>query len=110
MNHKGFTLIETLVSLSIVMVILTTFLPINTLLLQHQKDLSNKRIISSLLHDELQKVIYTKRKIPSKPKRKELEGIEVTIEFMAENKLIKGCARWDNIKNEREKVCLFGYK
>ncbi|MBO1005850.1 prepilin-type N-terminal cleavage/methylation domain-containing protein [Pseudogracilibacillus auburnensis] len=105
-NNKAFTFIETLVAMSILMMLVVTIIPIHTLMKQERKVLRDRRLIVSKLHDELQHMVWS---------NEELQHVSITInqrhvniEFQLENELIKGCATWENVKQKEETFCLFG--
>lgn len=110
LKNKGFTLIEVLVAFSLIMLLITTFIPISTLLQQHTVILSDRRLISSKLHDELIVILADQEKNYPQSFVKHVSGRHVTFVFSAEKELIKGCGEWENVKNIKEKICLYGYK
>ena len=105
-SNKGFTLIEVLVAMSIIMMLVATIVPIDLLLKQEKKILQDRRIISFYLHDELQEVVLGKAKL--KHEQVMVRNSPVSIEFKAEAEWVKGCARWTNAKQKEESVCLYG--
>lgn len=108
LNNKGFTLIEVLVSFSLIMLLATTFLPISSIIQQHTTILSDKRIVSSKLHDELLDQLWGKQNLSSQSYTKIVNKKLVSFDFIIENELTKGCAIWENAKNKNEKFCLYG--
>lgn len=106
---NGFSFIEVLAAFSIVMMLAFTILPIISLLIQEETILSDRRIISNRLHDELQSVIWTADPYPSSISRT-IRSRHVEFTFMKEKQFIKGCGYWINIKEREEKVCLYGVK
>lgn len=108
-KNRGFTLVEVLVAFSILMVIFTTFIPINSILQKNTVVLSERRIISSKLHDELQVVLWDKKIESMQSFTQLVQGRPVKFKFTVENELIKGCAEWENVKHDKERLCLFGH-
>lgn len=107
-NNRGFTLIEVLVAFSLIMMLVTTFIPISSIIEKHTSILSDRRVISSKLHDELQKQLWEKKSLSSESVIIKVNKKAVTFFFTNENELIKGCAKWENVKNQNEKFCLYG--
>lgn len=107
-KNRGFTLIEVLVAFSLVMLLVTTFIPISSIIQQHTTILSDRRIISSKLHDELLKQLWEEKSLMSESFTENVNKKKVEFYFTIENELIKGCATWDNAKNKNEKFCLYG--
>lgn len=107
-KNEGFTLIEVLVAMSIVMMLVATIIPINILIKQERKILEDKRTISMRLHDELQKIVFE----DMKPQNDTVEigNKSVYFTFRTEQELQKGCAIWENEKQKEETICLYGLK
>ena len=57
-NGKGFTLIEVLVAMSIILMLVATIIPINTFIKIGEEILQDRRDILFTLHDELQDAIW----------------------------------------------------
>ncbi len=108
-KQQGFILTELLASFSILMMISFTLVPIILQLSIEQNILFQKRDIQSFLHDELQ--IFSANSISNQNVKKEriYNNEEVTLIFRKEGPLWKGCAIWDNVKNQSEEVCLYYY-
>lgn len=110
MSNKGFTLIEVLIATSIIVVMVTSIVPIATLLNYEREILSDRRTITYLLHDELQPFIWEEDgKLFPVIYTKSIKNKIVTLRFTLQNEFIKGCAKWENVKQSNETVCLFGY-
>lgn len=107
-NIKGFTLIESLVAMSIVMMLVVTIVPIDILIKQERKTLQDKRAIVLTLHDYLQQMTWENDMLYDE--QQIINGVTVYFDYSLENQLIKGCASWDNVKQRKEKYCLYGYK
>lgn len=107
-TSNGFTFVEALVGLNIVLVIVFTVgMVINTIYFE-RTILYERRTISSNLHDQLQPFIYENRSLPSKQVQK-VNHTKVTVQFKEiSNHYIEACAKWQNIKGREEKVCLYG--
>jgi len=106
-NYNGFTLIEVLISSSIVFLLVTIIIPITTLLHQERSVLNHRRIASSELHDELQKFIWTDSMITSSYS-KSIQTNHYYFNFVTEEELIKGCVTWENVRKVEEMFCLYG--
>ncbi|WP_112181302.1 MULTISPECIES: hypothetical protein [Paraliobacillus] len=111
MKHKqqGFVITELLASFSILMMISFTLVPIILQLSIEQNILFQKRDIQSFLHDELQS--FSENSNSSQDTQKDLvrNNKEVTLSFIKEDPLWKGCAIWNNVKNQTEEICLYYY-
>lgn len=107
-NNNGFTLIEVLVATSIILMLVATIVPVSTLVQVEKKILFDRRIILLALHDDLQETIWGDRKIENK--QQNINHHIVEIYYSVDNKLIKGCASWENEKKKEETVCLYGYR
>jgi Tfp pilus assembly protein PilV len=110
-NNKGFSVIEALVSLGILVTITTTFLPLSSLVSYEKEALSQKRKIVLLLHDELQTTLLE----DTYPivQDIELENVTATFRFLSldsDSRIIKACASWNSIRNRDEEICIYGKK
>ena len=108
-NNKGFTLIEVLIAFSIIVLLVTTFLPIGLLIKKESIVLSERRKVSSMLHDELQHYLFEDAIESSVSYFKKNINRQVEFRFIREAELIKGCAIWESIKEKEERFCLYGY-
>lgn len=106
-NSKGFTLIEVLVAMSIILMLVATIVPINTFIQMEKKVLHDRRVILFTLHDELQDAIWQDE--IKQNKQLTINHQTVEFNFSLKNKLIKGCASWKNEKQKEETVCLYGH-
>lgn len=109
-NNKGFSLIETLVALSIIMMVTTTMIPITTLLMAERDVLEEKRILSTMLHDELQYYLWSEDATIPASYDKKVNGTVASLHFSSDKSLLKGCVKWGNVKNKQEEICLYGYR
>ncbi|TMN20960.1 type II secretion system protein [Lentibacillus cibarius] len=109
-NNKGFTLIETIVATSLVMMVIVSLIPAVNILSKERMSLQQKRSISNELHSELQSYVWTDRH-PRLPVHfvKEIKGVRAVFSFTAERELLKGCVTWTNAQKREEKLCLYGY-
>lgn len=106
-NSNGFSVIEAFVSLGILVLVATSFLPLASFVSYEKEALSHKRQIVLLLHDELQSVLM-KNDFPT-TRKVFLDSVVTTFEFTnTESRLIKGCATWTNIRNRNEEICIYG--
>ena len=109
LKSNGFTLIEVMIASSILMLVVTTFVPIFSLLNKERSILHDRRGVTSHLHDELQHVLWEGSKnIPSQFTA-DIQNKEITFYFSKESEFIKGCASWKNVKKTDETICLYGY-
>lgn len=106
-SSKGFTLIEVLIASSIIVMMVTTFVPIASLLSHEREVLSDRRMIISLLHDELQPFIWEEHNAAPSTFTKTIHSIRARFHFSREKEFIKGCAEWENVKKNKEKQCLY---
>ncbi|MFD1038475.1 hypothetical protein ACFQ3N_08705 [Virgibacillus byunsanensis] len=109
LNNNGFSLIESLVANSIMMMIILTIVPIISLLNSESVALSNQREFVLFLHDELQPYIHNSNESLPSSYTVKLNSSLVTFSFSSENEFIKGCAEWNNVKNQTKKHCIYGY-
>src|SRR5690625_2586591 len=107
-KSNGFIWIETLVSLSIVMLLATTIIPIYTTLQQEKRILHDRSLISLYLYDELQREILEEHHDEIRMEQVNISDRIVTIQFTLENEYIKGCVSWENVKERTENLCLYG--
>ncbi|WP_174613796.1 competence type IV pilus minor pilin ComGE [Virgibacillus ihumii] len=108
-NNKGFSLIETLVALSILVTVITTFIPIKSTIMLHRDILHQKQEVLNSLHEELQIMLMNGDTIPIAAYTINVGRTPVSIGFTVENSLLKGCAEWKNAKNKQQRSCLYGY-
>lgn len=106
-NHKGFTLLETSIALTVLFITISVSLPIMSLLQTERAIIKERRIIAYRLHDELLFSIGH-GEVPM-DKAFEIDNKLITISQTREDKLITSCARWENRKQRREEICLYGW-
>lgn len=108
MKDKGFILIDSFFSFSIVILLVISLTPIISLIQKERYTLSEKMKVASLLHDELQEVIFDKdSSLPLKGTIL-LEGKNIYIQFLKdEHPFIKGCAKWTNKANREDEICFY---
>lgn len=106
---NGFTLIEVLIAASIIFLLISTILPISFLIEQERTVLSERRVLTAKLHDELQPFLWSNLEIPSSYSKR-FDLIDVTLNFTYEEQYIKGCADWENARKKSERICLYGYQ
>lgn len=108
-NSNGFTITEALVSLTIMLIITTVFIPLMSFVSFENKALSHKRLIIHQLHDELQSHLSTDTSAFPVTIHHSTESIDVTYQFQVYEELgVLGCAYWTNKNNRNEEVCLNG--
>jgi len=107
-KSEGFTLIEVLVAMSILMMLVATIIPIDLLIKQERKILQTRRVISMKLHDELQKIVWNGGELEMKEIK--IGNRLVKFQFEKNHRLVKGCANWKNDRERQENICLYGYQ
>ncbi|MFD2759408.1 prepilin-type N-terminal cleavage/methylation domain-containing protein [Lentibacillus juripiscarius] len=109
-NNKGFTLIETIVAASLLLMVVATLIPAANLLMNERMVLEQKHHIVKELHRELQSYLWD-NKHPLLPNdyMKKINGAEATFSFTTEEELMKGCVTWTNARKRESKFCLYGY-
>lgn len=105
---NGFTLIETIIAVSILMSVIMTIAPIISTILTEQSILSDRRALAYALHDELQLYLWTDSKELPDTYRQNIHSKEVTFQFTKEDNYVKGCVNWENVKQKNESLCLYG--
>lgn len=108
-NIKGFYLLEVLVASSIIFMLIATTIPIATLLERERIVLSERRIFSARLHDELQPFLWHDIELPIRYSDV-IHVVDVTFNFTREGEYIKGCVHWENARKKSETICLYGFK
>lgn len=109
-NSKGFSLIETLVALSILLTVISTFIPIKTTIMMERDILNQEQKVLNTLHEELQVSLWNSGTNTESTYTVNVGNTPVTIRFTVENSLLKGCAEWKNAKNKQQRSCLYGYQ
>ncbi|HLS60613.1 MAG TPA: type II secretion system protein [Virgibacillus sp.] len=107
-KNNGFTLVEVLVASSIILMMVTTLLPISLLLYQERLVLSDQRTIHSQLHDELQAFLWTDQLALPVTYFKDVHSIHLHFRFERKGDLIKGCVQWENARRANEEFCIYG--
>ncbi|MFD2046053.1 prepilin-type N-terminal cleavage/methylation domain-containing protein [Ornithinibacillus salinisoli] len=107
-KNDGFSFIEVLISLSIVLLIISTVVPINSLVDKERTTLKERRVISLRLHDELQLILWDKDVQYPKAKEILIDNTSYQFLFSKENNYLKGCVEWKNAKKQADKLCLYG--
>lgn len=107
-KSDGFSLTEVLIASGILMMVITTLVPITTLLNTEKAVLSDRRTIANQLHDQLQPFLWDDSANPPTVLTETIQLKLITYEFTMEHEFIKGCARWENAKKVKETICLYG--
>lgn len=107
-KSDGFSLTEVLIASGILMVVITTLVPIITLLNTEKSILSDRRIIVNQLHDQLQPFLWDDSVNPPSFFTETIQYKLVTYNFTMRNEFIKGCVSWENAKKIKESICLYG--
>src|SRR5699024_198560 len=104
-KKDGLSLIENLVAISIIMMLVGTILPVYQLTHKEEKNLEEKLLVQSRLHDILRKEHQIKR-LPT-VFHETVNHKKVDIKVTQEEEWQKGCASWKNEKKRTEEVCLY---
>lgn len=107
-NSRGFTFIEILIAANLIFMVVTTIVPIASLLEKERTILNNRRVFIMRLHDELQPYLWENASLPATYQRL-INQTNVTFNFIHEEKLMKGCATWENARETTETICLHGH-
>lgn len=107
-EKNGFSLIEVMISASILLGAVALFIPIISQVQMEQHILSERRLIANQLHSEIQYYIRTEEKLLPSGFYKQSSHTEIYFYFMKEDNFIKGCAQWQNAKKREENLCLYG--
>ena len=105
---NGYSLIEVIVASSIFLSAVAVFIPIASNLQLEQHILTERRTVAHQLHEDLQQYIWLDASAVPAEYRKELNSNTINFEFEEENNFIKGCAAWQNAKQIKESICLYG--
>lgn len=106
-NNSGFSLVEVVVSASIIFMLITIALPIITIVQRESKELTNHRTIAETLHDELYQYIQKQTyKKTSYVKNVEHKAVQLSFEVQISN--VKGCASWEHERDGNKSICLYG--
>ncbi|MEC2158425.1 prepilin-type N-terminal cleavage/methylation domain-containing protein [Virgibacillus halodenitrificans] len=106
-KNNGFTLVEVIISASILMTVVTTIFPLLHIITTEKIILSDRRTIVDRLHDEMQPFLLVSKKTPYESV-KNINQKLVTFTFVLERNYIKGCVVWENAKKKKESHCLYG--
>ncbi|QGS68864.1 hypothetical protein CV093_11785 [Oceanobacillus sp. 143] len=105
---NGFTLFEVIIASAILFSVITTVVPIVSTLEKEQQILSDRRMMTHTLHDEMQPFIWgSPLRLPIEH-IKEVNQKQAVFRFTTENEYIEGCVSWKNVRERRENICLFG--
>lgn len=107
LNYNGFTLIEVIISASIIFLLILVIIPLTSLLHQERKVLSDRRTASYQLHDELQTYLWTSAELPQSYSLT-VHFVDYNFHFTNEEDLLKGCVTWENVRQTEETLCLYG--
>lgn len=110
MKSNGFTLIEVLIAASILFIVTSIVMPASLLLHQERLIMRDQRMISAMLHDEIQMFIDTDE--PNKQFKYEKQAHNKTLqfEFRIKDNFINACVMWTNVKEDEETLCYDAYQ
>lgn len=107
-SYNGFIWIETLISLHIVLVLMTTAVPIYTSIQKEKEVLKDRSIYSLYLFNELQEVLHDESGAFNQRYEQVIDKRNIVFNFKMEGEYVKGCATWENAKKKSETRCLYG--
>lgn len=90
------------------MLIITIF-PVSIQIKKEQQKLSDRIAIGTTLYDELQQRVWSTTFTTPFSFERKTKNKHLYFQFTSTNNLLKGCVEWTNVKQEKEKQCLFGY-
>ena len=105
-KSDGFSLVEVIIAMGIIVMLVATALPIHQLLKMEHYRIKQHQLIKLALHDELQEVLHNNEAV--RTYTFEVTAREVQVTFQMEGKYVKGCAEWRNVRDKDEQVCLYG--
>src|SRR5690554_6650517 len=105
MNRNGFTFIEALVSLNIIIFISLTVAPLSTLVMQERVNALLKRDVVHMLYEDL--LYRANGNDATMHYEKSIQQTNVQFTFQLENEYMRGCANWENKKTRKETFCLY---
>jgi len=94
--------------MSIVFMLVITTLPINNMMKTERIKLYDRRTISFYLHDELLQQLARESMVETEF-TVSINNRHVSLTFTNNEDVLKGCAKWENVKQQNEKFCLYGY-
>src|SRR5690625_4262734 len=94
--------------MSIVFMLVITTLPINNMMKTERIKLYDRRTISFYLHDELLQQLAREIMVETEF-TVSINNRHVSLTFTNNEDVLKGCAKWENVKQQNEKFCLYGY-
>lgn len=104
-NEKGVTWIEALFAATIIFTVLLTMLPLYQKVMVERTVLFEKRQHLQMLQNHLLEFTYEKTDMTYLSINMEADKGAYT--FDVNHHLIKGCARWENAKEEMDEICLY---
>src|SRR5699024_7436377 len=105
-NNNGFTLIEVLLAFMIVFIVITTIVPIVSLIEYERTILSDRRTYTHVLHDELQPYLWESKATPDTYTKK-IAANEVTFQFSKREHLVKDVLTGKMLNKRMKKyVCM----
>ncbi|MGX4669582.1 type II secretion system protein [Cerasibacillus sp. JNUCC 74] len=107
-KNNGFTLIEVMVAASILLTFISLLIPAVSLLKTEKQILSDRRMVTFELHDQLQQFFWQTTRLKRDRYSIEVNTLPVEITISTEKEYLKGCAYWKNAKQRQEKICLYG--
>lgn len=105
LKYNGFTLIEVLIAVSILFLVIQIVLPLSVLLKQERQVMSDRRLVGSLLQDEIQLFLENNDKVLPLKYQKDRQQKTIEFNFLPYHDLVEACVIWINIKSQEEKIC-----
>ena len=107
-RRNGFTLIEVIAAATILMNVIAVAAPITATLIKEKTVLSERRLYTNVLHDELQVYLWEKSSQIPDSFSKRIRDKKTTFQFEMEYDYVKGCIHWKNAKQVEDAICLYG--
>lgn len=107
-KKNAFSVIEVFISSSLFLSTVLIFIPIVSNLQIEKQVLSDRRMISILLQEELQQYIWEEEPLLPTEETIKINEKMLQFKFSKENDLIKGCVYWQNAKEMDETLCFHG--
>lgn len=107
-NDKGFSLLETIFSLSLFLLIMLYFIPASITIRVEEAILETRREMLNELDNYLQEALTNTDSIHPMVEQK-IKQTPAIFTFSYEDEYLKGCVEWTNLRNEKEVKCLYGH-
>lgn len=105
-TSKGFTMIETIATTTILFLALIIIIPSFILIQQERNALYDELNIINYLENTLQQIDHYDQQVQN-VFTETVNGISITLTFTLENDLWKGCAQWETNQKTEKTFCLY---